>query len=69
MSIAKVTEVISGSTVSVEDAVRQGVARASKTLDNVEGVWVKDVKGVVRDGEVAEWRVTLAITFVLNDDG
>lgn len=68
MSIAKVTEVISGSTVSVEDAVQQGVARASKTLDNVEGVWVKDVKGVVRDGTIVEWRVTLAITFVLNDD-
>jgi len=68
MSIAKVTEVISGSAVSVEDAVQQGVSRASQTLDNVEGVWVKDVKGVVRDGKVVEWRTTLAITFVLNDE-
>ncbi|HWK40319.1 MAG TPA: dodecin family protein [Croceibacterium sp.] len=67
MSIAKVTEVISSSTVGIEDAVRKGVARASETLDNVEGVWVSDIKCTVNGGEVAEWRVTLKITFVLKD--
>lgn len=67
MSIAKVTEVISASTVSIEDAVQQGVARAGKTLENVEGVWVKDIKGVVSGNAVTEWRVTLAITFLLKD--
>ena len=67
MSVAKVTEVISSSSVSIEDAVRKGVKRAAKTLDRVEGVWVKDTKGVVSDGEVVEWRVTMAVTFVLRD--
>jgi len=67
VSIAKVTEVISSSTVGIEDAVRKGVARASETLDNVEGVWVSDIKCTVNGGEVAEWRVTLKITFVLKD--
>ncbi len=67
MSIAKVTEVIASSTVGVDDAVRQGVARASKTLEQIQGVWVSDIKCTVEDGEIAEWRVTLKITFVLTD--
>jgi flavin-binding protein dodecin len=67
MSIAKVTEVIASSTTSLEDAIQQGVSRADKTLENVEGVWVKDIKGKVNGGKIAEWRVTLAITFVLKD--
>src|SRR3546814_8066983 len=44
MSVAKVTEIIAASTVSVEDAVRQGVKRASKTIDGIQAVWVKDIK-------------------------
>jgi flavin-binding protein dodecin len=67
MSIAKVTEVIASSTTSLEDAIQQGVSRADKTLENVEGVWVKDIKGQVKGGKIAEWRVTMAITFVLKD--
>lgn len=66
MSIAKVTEVISSSKVSVEDAVKSGVQRASKTIDGISGVWVKDTKATIKNNEIDEWRVTLAITFVLN---
>ena len=44
MSVAKVTEIIAASTVSVEDAVRQGVKRASKTINGIQAVWVKDIK-------------------------
>lgn len=66
-SIARVTEVISSSTNSIEDAVKQGVARASKTLDNVESLWVQDIKASVKDGAIVEWRVALKITFVLAD--
>lgn len=67
MSIAKVTEVISSSTIGIEDAVKTGVSRASKTLDNVTGVWVSDIKCAVTDGNVTEWRCTLKITFILKD--
>lgn len=67
MSVAKVTEIISASKVSVEDAVRQGVKRASKTIDAIEAVWVKDIKASVTDGDVAEWRCTLKITFLVKD--
>lgn len=67
MSIAKVTEVIASSPKSFEDAIKQGVARADKTLKNVRGVWVQDQKATVENGEISEYRVTLKITFVLKD--
>ncbi|HWJ70985.1 MAG TPA: dodecin family protein [Sphingobium sp.] len=66
-SVARITEVIASSTVSIEDAVKQGVARAAKTLDHIESVWVKDINATVKDGTIAEWRVALKITFVLSD--
>lgn len=67
MSVARVTEIIASSTVSFEDAVQTGVARAAKTLKNVEAVWVKDQKATVRDGKIVEYRVGLKVTFVLED--
>lgn len=67
MSIARVTEVTASSTVGFEDAVKQAVARADKTLKNVEGAWVQEQKVVVKDGQVVEYRVNLKITFVLED--
>ncbi|WP_375567930.1 dodecin family protein [Ahrensia marina] len=67
MSVARVTEIIASSTVSFEDAVQQGVARAAKTLKNVEAVWVKDQKATVKEGKIVEYRVGLKVTFVLED--
>lgn len=67
MSVARVTEVISSSAVSFEDAVKRGIERANKTLKNVQGAWVKDQKVVVKDGAITEYRVTMKITFVLVD--
>ncbi len=67
MSIAKVTEIIASSTKSFDDAVNEGIKRASKTLENVKSAWVKDQSVVVENGKVEEYRVTLVITFVLND--
>lgn len=66
MAIAKTIEVIASSTEGVEAAVRDGVAKVSETVENIEGAWVKDTKAVVRDGKVAEWRVTLVVTFIVN---
>jgi hypothetical protein len=67
MSVARVTEIISSSKTSFEDAIQQGVARAVKTLDNVESAWVKDQKIVLEGGKIAEYRVDLKVTFILND--
>ncbi len=65
MSVAKVTEIISGSSKSFEDAVETGIKRANKTLDDIQTAWVKDMSVTVKDGKVDEYRVALKVTFVL----
>ena len=67
MSVARITEVISSSPKSFEDAVQIGVVRANKTLKNIKGAWVKDQKVVVEDGKVISYRVVMKVTFILND--
>ena len=68
MTVARVTEIISSSTESFDDAVRQGVKRASKTLKNVRGAWVEGQK-VICDGRghINEYRVILKVSFVLEN--
>ncbi len=65
MSVAKVLELISKSKVSFEDAIKQGVARASETVSHVTGAWVKDHSVEVANGKVTSYNVTLKVTFVL----
>jgi dodecin len=67
VSIARVTEIISSSDKSFEDAIEKGIARAAKTLKNVEGAWVKEQKVIVKNGRIAEYRVDLKVTFILID--
>ena len=67
MSVARVTEIIASSPTSFDDAVKQGVERASKTLNNVKNAWVSDQKVTVENGQVSEYRVILKVTFVLED--
>jgi flavin-binding protein dodecin len=67
MSIARTTEISAASGKSFEEAVRKGIRRFSKTINNVEGAWVKEQKVVVKDGEVSQYRVTMKVTFVLDD--
>ena len=66
MSVVKVTEISSSSTVSFEDAIKKGIARASKTLRNITGAWVNEEKVVVEDGNVTEWRVNMKVSFELD---
>jgi dodecin len=65
MSVARVTEIISSSTKSFEDAIEAGVSRANKTLENVKGAWIQDQKIVVEKGKIVEYRVNMKVTFVL----
>jgi flavin-binding protein dodecin len=67
MSVARVTEIISSSKKSFDDAVEKGINRASKTLKNVEGAWVKEQKVIVKNGKISEYRVDLKVTFILID--
>jgi len=65
MSVAKVTEITSSSKKSFEDAIEQGVARASKTLDNVTSAWVQEMKVDIDDGKITAYRVNMKLTFIL----
>ena len=67
MSVARVTEITSASTKGFDDAVAKGIARADKTLKNVRGAWIKEKKVTVEKGRIAEYRVTMKVTFVLTD--
>jgi flavin-binding protein dodecin len=67
MSIAKTSEISASSSKSFEDAIRKGIKRFSKTIKQVEGAWIKEQKVVVTDDEVSEFRVTMKVTFILDD--
>lgn len=66
MSVAKVEEISATSTVSFEDAVTQGLARATRTLRGVKSAWVKEQHIRLNDdGSIAEYQVNLKVTFIL----
>jgi len=65
MAIAKVLEITSTSPKSFDDAIRAGIARADKTLDQVQGAWIQDQTVVVEKGKITEYRVRMRVTFVL----
>jgi flavin-binding protein dodecin len=65
MSVARVTEITAASATSFSDAVQVGIARANKTLKNVQGAWVQDQKVIVKGGKIVEYRVNMKVTFVL----
>ncbi len=67
MSVARVSEIIASSSKSFDDAVENGIARANKTLKNVKGAWIENMKVVVKDGKISAYRVNMKVTFVLKD--
>ena len=67
MSVATVTEISATSAQSFEDAIRQGLERATKTLRNVKSAWVKEMRVSVEDGKISEYQVNIQVTFVLDD--
>ena len=66
MAVAKTIEIISSSPESIDAAIRDGIAKASETINGIEGVWVKGTKAIVRDNKIVEWRVMLKVTFVVS---
>jgi flavin-binding protein dodecin len=63
MPIVKVIEVIASSTVSFDDAVKQAVKEASKTVKNIDSVWIKDMKVHVKDNEISTYGVNCKVSF------
>ncbi|WP_245534375.1 dodecin family protein [Xylanimonas cellulosilytica] len=64
--MARITEISARSDVGFDDAIKVGVERATATLRNVQGAWVKEQKVDVTDGHITHWQVVLEITFVLD---
>lgn len=67
MSVAKITEIQASSKKGFDDAIKNGIARADKTLRNLTGAWVKSQKVKIEKGKIIEYRVLLKVTFVLED--
>ncbi|WP_420393445.1 dodecin family protein [Acuticoccus sp.] len=67
MSVARITEISATSPTSFDDAVKQGLERAAKTLHNIEGAWVKDMNVMMQDDRITAYKVNMAVTFVLDD--
>ena len=67
MPVARVTELSCTSTDSFEDAIRQGIDRATKTLRGVRGAWVKEQRVSVGSDGTLEFQVNILVTFVLED--
>jgi flavin-binding protein dodecin len=66
-SVAKVSEISARSPKGFEDAIQIGLARASKTLRNVNSAWVKEQRVEVRNGKITDYQVNMMITFTLED--
>lgn len=67
MSVAKVIELSSTSQQSFEDAIKQGIQRATTSLRGVQSAWVKEQSVSIENGQIRGYRVNLMITFVLDD--
>jgi len=68
MSVARITEIKASSTKSFNDALKVGLARAAKTLENVKSAWIADQEVLVDEqGNITEYRVLMKVTFIVND--
>lgn len=63
--VYKTVELVGSSTTSVEDAIRNAIARAGRTLRNLRWFEVVETRGHIEGGRVAHWQVTLKIGFTL----
>jgi flavin-binding protein dodecin len=64
-SVAQITEISSISEKSFEDAIQQGIAQATQSLQGVKGAWVKEQEVQIENGRVSGYKVNLMITFGL----
>lgn len=66
MAIAKVIEVISSSSTSFDDAIKQGIERAADTLSGIQGAWIKDQSIDLKDGKISQYKVIMRLTFLVD---
>ena len=64
----KITEIVGSSSEGIDDAIKNGIGRATKTLRNLDWFEVTDVRGAMNDGEIAWYQVTMKVGFRLDDE-
>lgn len=67
MSVAKIIEISTGSAKSFEDAAQNGISRAGETIKGITGAWVSEQKVVVEKNKIVEYRITMKVTFLLEE--
>lgn len=67
MSVVRNTEITASSEKSFESAINKGIKRFAKTINHVQSAWVKEQKVIIKEGEVSEYRVTMKVSFLLED--
>jgi len=67
MSVVRKTEITASSEKSFESAINKGIKRFAKTINHVQSAWVKEQKVIIKDGAVSEYRVTMKVSFLLED--
>lgn len=68
-TVAKVIEISSSSTKGIEDAVQGGLRKVSRSVKNIKGAWVNDIKVVTDgDGTITEWRIDMKVTFIVGKE-
>lgn len=67
MSVARITEISSTSNESFDDAVKQGIQRASQTLRGIRSAWIKEQTVDINNDRISSYRVNMLVTFVLED--
>ena len=67
MAVARVTEIIASSPNGFEEAINEGLTRASKTLRGITGIHIVSLKVAVEEGKIKEYRAQMNITFILEE--
>lgn len=67
MSVARITEISSTSKTGFEDAIKQGVERASQTLRGMTSAWIKEQTVDIVNNKIVDYRVNMLVTFVLEE--
>jgi flavin-binding protein dodecin len=67
MAVVKVIEIMAESTVSWEDATKDALAEAAKTIKNIQSIYVDSMQAVVEDNKIARYRVATKISFIVRD--
>jgi len=67
MSVVKVIELLSESAVSWEDAVKNSIKQASKTIKNIQSVYIENMQAIVKDNEIVKYRINVKLSFIIEE--